>query len=773
MGLNRKLGNLAQFLDSSASGAAITQTNSGLNVRFMDDSDIVGTPATGLSDSNQISNIINPTYITNKIKRPQTSRQTGALMQGNMPSIVPSVTNSKNIGSDSNRYKEIILDSSSNIFFGNLSLTSVLRSGTAIVTTVTPPPSRTENSKYTTLLLTTSGTTGTNTTITDNSGNSHTMTRNGDTTPTTFSPYRSGGYSTYFDGTGDYLSATTASALGSNDWTVEYWVYHDALANNDIHCAFGTYAPAFYYRSASSAFAFYHGGANVISSVTPVAETWYHLAFVHDTTANTVKAYINGNLEMTVSSYTSSISSTSLRIGDDTTSSWMHGYIRDLRISTAQVYTDNFTAPTEPLTSTSDTLLLTCNEPYVKDGSSNGTSITINGNAHSEAFGPYNRLPYTTSDHGGSYYHDGTGDTITTTGITAIGTSDFTLEGWVNVPSFANYRTICTTRASSNASTNIVLGINSSGQIYLYSNGFLITASIALTLNNWHHFAVVRSGSDSNNTKLYINGVLAGQQTVTNNYTDASFNVGGDSVDSYNFLGYTSDIRLVKSAVYTSAFTPPTTPLTAITDTEILLNGTESKIFDKSQVNKLKMFGDTAGSSTQVKNATTSVYFDGTGDYIEFDPSIVQVGTTSWTIEMWFYVTDLSSNRGLFQLGRTDGSMGAMILTTGSIRILESNVVSLASSSTTVTTNSWNHVAFTFDTSTNTGKIFINGTEDSNTYTKTDTFTEDSVLGYIGARYYSSAVQVPFIGYIEDFRATKGLVRYTSDFTPPTASLEG
>ena len=31
----------------------------------------------------------------------------------------------------------------------------------------------------------------------------------------------------------------------------------------------------------------------------------------------------------------------------------------------------------------------------------------------------------------------------------------------------------------------------------------------------------------------------------------------------------------------------------------------------------------------------------------------------------------------------------------------------------------------------------------------------------------------PFGGYMQDFRITKGLARYTSAFTPPTAALEG
>ena len=63
-----------------------------------------------------------------------------------------------------------------------------------------------ENSRYTTLLATATGTSDNNN-ITDASSNNHSITVNGDAHAGTFRPYRSGGYSTYFDGN-DYLTAT-------------------------------------------------------------------------------------------------------------------------------------------------------------------------------------------------------------------------------------------------------------------------------------------------------------------------------------------------------------------------------------------------------------------------------------------------------------------------------------------------------------------------------------------------------------------------------------
>jgi hypothetical protein len=101
-------------------------------------------------------------------------------------------------------------------------------------------------------------------------------------------------------------------------------------------------------------------------------------------------------------------------------------------------------------------------------------------------------------------------------------------------------------------------------------------------INNWYHVAMSSNGTSGT---LFINGV------VEATFTDA----GGNVADGNPFYigqyqdqgqatpqGYISNFRVVKGTqVYTSAFTPPTSPLTAISGTQLLLNTTNDANFLK------------------------------------------------------------------------------------------------------------------------------------------------------------------------------------------------
>ena len=136
-----------------------------------------------------------------------------------------------------------------------------------------------ENSRYTTLLATATGTSDNNN-ITDSSTNNHSITVSGDAHAGTFSPYRAGGYSTYFDGN-DYLTATHTNPLGTADFTVEGWINFDNVGGNRTFITLDDSAQL-YFRNNGSSIAIYgiSGGTYNFSTGTPDINTWYHFAFV-------------------------------------------------------------------------------------------------------------------------------------------------------------------------------------------------------------------------------------------------------------------------------------------------------------------------------------------------------------------------------------------------------------------------------------------------------------------------------------------------------------
>jgi hypothetical protein len=295
-----------------------------------------------------------------------------------------------------------------------------------------------------------------------------------------------------------------------------------------------------------------------------------------------------------------------------------------------------------------------------------------------------------------------------------------------------------------------------------------------MTLNMWNHVAVVRN---SGTTTIYLNGVSVGTSGTSDNLNTAgssSLFIGlqaGDTNGAY--AGYMNSVRVVKStAVYTAAFTPPTAPLTAITNTSLLCNFTNAGIIDNAEMNNLETVGNAQISTAQSKFGGASMAFDGTGDYLRA-PSTVNwdFGTGDFTIESWVYFSSIAymalagkfSSGGYawivqFRAGDIGGGNGIRFYT-GNNGALSSNYDFSWSPSTGI----WYHLAVARSGSNL--RLFINGTQQGSTATiGTQVLSSTSGVCTVGAT--GDGLDQNWNGYIDDLRITKGYARYTANFTP-------
>ena len=110
------------------------------------------------------------------------------------------------------------------------------------------------------------------------------------------------------------------------------------------------------------------------------------------------------------------------------------------------------------------------------------------------------------------------------------------------------------------------------------SGGFAINLDCGTrpTLNAWHHYAIVRNG---NVFTVYVDGTSVANTTSAASIAAqgaTALGIGAQFVNGayYGITGYITNFRFVNgTALYTSNFTPSTTPLTEVSGTQLLLQG--------------------------------------------------------------------------------------------------------------------------------------------------------------------------------------------------------
>jgi hypothetical protein len=403
------------------------------------------------------------------------------------------------------------------------------------------------------------------------------------------------------------------------------------------------------------------------------------------------------------------------------------------------------------------------------DSSTNNFSITRNGNTTQGTFAPYGV--------NWSNYFDGTGDYLDVANDNTFDTnSTYTLECWFYQPAAGNAMLFNRGGGTGNWSTTngyqfTLLII--SGILYWQWNNAGSPATISVTTPTagaWHHVAI---GYNGTTTRVWVDGASIGTSTTA--YTLPStrniIRVGADqsSSSSNPLTGYISGLRFVKGTdvygVGNTTITVPTAPLTAITNTSLLLNFTNAGVIDNAMMNNLETVGNAQISTTQSKWGGSSIAFDGTGDWLlaPSSPNLALL-TGNFTIEMWVYFSNTTgyafydmrgvgtvsiNNPALFWSVSPNTSKVAAYIDNGE-RII----------SGALSTGQWYHVALV--RSGTTATLYVDGTS-AGTYTYSTSVEQQALYVGTGSGLGS------FNGYIDDLRITKGFARYTANFTAPTA----
>jgi hypothetical protein len=482
--------------------------------------------------------------------------------------------------------------------------------------------------------------------------------------------------------------------------------------------------------------------------------------------------YLNGALEATSTVSENFDGTGNIKIAQNRGSSfYMSGYISNVRlVNGTAVYTSAFTPSTSPLTAITNTELLTCQSNRFVDESTNNHTVTVNGDPEVTPFSPFApTAAYSPATRGGSGLFasgDETTNNLTAT-VNAIGTDDFTIEMWLYNTEQNNQPIL--DLGGYNDGISIRYDQSGSDRISGYIQGGALTYVSDPTPNQWIHFALTRSGST---VKAFYNGIQTLSTTNSSDLTRTNLKIGGinsggvSGNDSYT--GYMSDVRIViGDALYTTDFTPPTSPLTAVTNTETLLNFQDSAIYDYSGQNNIDTVGNAQIDTAIKKYGTGSVKFDGNGDelLVKEQAESLTFGTGDFTVEFWVYLDSVSGTQDLIDWRNAGGNQGNYITLYTNANTLyffvNGNLLN-----GTVSSSAWQHIALTKENSTT--RLFINGSQSGSDLSDSTSYLKPQ-NGYLHVGGLNGSV--PLDGYMDDLRITKGVARYTANFTPPTAAL--
>jgi hypothetical protein len=333
----------------------------------------------------------------------------------------------------------------------------------------------------------------------------------------------------------------------------------------------------------------------------------------------------------------------------------------------------------------------------------------------------------------GSVSFDGTGDSISVGPLlpTSTGTA-FTVDMFWR--STSNTSQTCLWEQHNSGSGRTAYFINGTNA-FLISEGNTV-GSFAYSDNVWYFTRVTYSAGGE--IEVFVNGVSRGTGTQTVGVDNVNFVIGDRSGANESFNGYISNCRVVVGSALNGTEVP-TTPLTAITGTELLTCQGDT-IADASANNfTITVNGNAAPTDDgPTHNAAGYWEFDGTDNKIISGPKCNTLFDDggSGTIEMWVRMNDVTTRQTLCSGYRSSPDRWDFEVSGGFLRG-GSHDNGFFAGTTTLSTATWYHFVFTLDKSSGNGtlKTYVNAVGDTTQVFTLDRDWATDVEFGIGRRY--------------------------------------
>jgi len=189
------------------------------------------------------------------------------------------------------------------------------------------------------------------------------------------------------------------------------------------------------------------------------------------------------------------------------------------------------------------------------------------------------------------------------------------------------------------------------------------------------------------------------------------------------------------------------------------INGSTTFTDSSTALRTVTANGNAQISTAQNKFGGASCLLDGTGDYLLVAADGSAIGTGDFTVECWIRTVSSLGYRAIVTLVPGSDNNALYVVSNTIVWYDATN----RCQSVNFSDNTWHHVAAT--RSSGTVRVFLNGTVSASTYSSTANIADNTIR--VGANGATTGEW--FHGHIDDLRITRGVARYTANFTPPTA----